>query len=295
MEKKIKIHKIAAYAVESMLYEVTATPKPGLVDRDNNGAHHDMDYFTFMSSAAALHDTFDEMTVLGMECSDRLAAGLLPHLREVGKRAEEQMFLFTHGVNTHKGMIFSLGVLCGCAGYLMGRRPEGKLSGVEICMKAGEMCHGICEKDFANLDQKKQLTKGEQMYQNYGYKGVRGVAESGYEIVRTISLPVYTELRGSHIPPNDALVHTLLYLIKNTEDTNIVSRHDRETALYAKEYASKVLREGGMLSEKGRYMTHQMDDDFIERYISPGGCADLLAVTHFLYRINQDEIQIKSK
>ena len=42
-----------------------------------------------------------------------------------------------------------------------------------------------------------------------------------------------------------------------------------------------------MLSEKGRHMTYQMDDDFIDRYISPGGCADLLAVTHFLYKINQ--------
>lgn len=287
--RKAKIQKIAAYAVESLLYEVTATPKPGLVDRGNKGAHHDMDYFTFMSSAAALHDTFDEMTALGMEYSSCSSARLLPALRETGKRAEEQMFLFTKGVNTHKGMIFSLGLLCGCAGYLMGQRPEQKLSGEAICVAAGELCRGICETDFARLDRKKQLTKGEQMYLNYGYKGVRGVAESGYEIVRTVSLPVYTCLRSSNIPVNDALVHTLLYLIKNTEDTNIVARHDRQTALYAKAYAKKALEEGGMLSDKGRCRVAQMDHDFIDRYISPGGCADLLAVTHFLYTINRAE------
>lgn len=285
-EKNLQVKKIAAYAVEGMLYEVTATPKPGLVDRDNNGAHHDMDYFTFMSSAAALHDTFDIMTELGVNYTNRPIKELLPELREAGKRAEEQMFLFTDGVNTHKGMIFSLGILCGCAGYLLGKEENEKLSSDKICALAGEMCQGICKKDFAKLSQKKQLTKGELMYQNYGYKGVRGVAESGYQIVREVSLPVYTILRQTEISVNDALVHTLLYLIKNTEDTNIVSRHDREAALYAKEYAKKVLKEGGMLSEKGRYLTHQMDDDFIDRYISPGGCADLLAVTHFLYRIN---------
>ena len=52
MDQAEKQNKIAAFAVEGMLYEVTATPKPGLVDRANNGAHYDMDYFTFMSSAA---------------------------------------------------------------------------------------------------------------------------------------------------------------------------------------------------------------------------------------------------
>ncbi len=285
---KTNVQKIASYAVESMLYEVTATPKPGLVDRSNNGAHHDMDYFTFMSSTAALHDSFDEMICLGMEYSGIPVSSLLTPLREAGKHAEEHMFLFTEGVNTHKGMIFSLGILCGCAGYILGEKAGNGLSAETICLTAARLCQGICEKDFTGLAQKEQLTKGEQMYQDYGYKGVRGVAESGYEIVRTISLPVYTSLCDSGIPINDALVHTLLYLIKNTEDTNIVSRHNIETALYAREYAGRVLAEGGMLSEKGRQMTYQMDRDFIDLYISPGGCADLLAVTHFLYRINTD-------
>lgn len=285
---KTNIQKIGSYAVESMLYEVTATPKPGLVDRSNNGAHHDMDYFTFMSSAAALHDIFDEMICLGMEYSSRPVSGLLTPLREAGKRGEEHMFLFTEGVNTHKGMIFSIGILCGCTGYLMGQNADQSLSAEKICLTAGQMCQGICEKDFAGITWRNKLTKGEQIYKNHGYKGARGTAESGYELVRRVSLPVYTSLRDSNISVNDALVHTLLYLIRNTEDTNIVSRHNIETALYAREYAGKVLAEGGMLSEKGRHMTYQMDRDFIDLYISPGGCADLLAVTHFLYRINKD-------
>ena len=287
MEQKKKVERIAAYAVESMLYEVAATPKPGLVDRNNQGAHYDMDYFTFMASAAALHDTFDLMLKAGMEHGTMDVEGLLPVLREIGKETEEKMFLFTNGVNTHKGMIFSLGILSGCAGWILGEQEKKKLSAEEICLTAERMCSGLCERDFAGLEQKKELTKGEQMYLKYGYRGVRGVAESGYEVIRKVSLPVYTVLRKSNIPLNDALVHTLLYLIKNTEDTNIVSRHDRKTAQYAREYATKVLAAGGMLSQKGRYGTWLMDDDFIERYISPGGCADLLAATHFLYCINE--------
>lgn len=116
-------NKIATFAVEGMLYEVTATPKPGLVDRANNGAHYDMDYFTFMSSAAALYMAFDEMIKEGARSGEQQEdiRKLLAPLREIGKRAENRMFAFTDGVNTHKGMIFSLGILCGCAGWLTGR------------------------------------------------------------------------------------------------------------------------------------------------------------------------------
>ena len=62
---EIILNKISSLAMEGILFEVSATPKPGLVDRNNAGAHKDMDYFTFMSSAAALHDTFDIFVRLG--------------------------------------------------------------------------------------------------------------------------------------------------------------------------------------------------------------------------------------
>ncbi len=288
MDQAEKQNKMAAFAVEGMLYEVTATPKPGLVDRVNNGAHYDMDYFTFMSSAAALHTTFDEMVSAGVKSGEQNEniRELLPALREIGKQAEDGMFAFTDGVNTHKGMIFSLGVLCGCAGWLIGRNE--KLSPERICECAREMCRGLCEQDFAHLKEKKVLSKGERMYLRYGYKGVRGVAESGYQIVRRVSLPVYTRLRESGVSINEALVHTLLYLIKDTKDTNIVSRHDRKTAVYASKYAAFVLKAGGMGTRKGRAAVKRMDRDFIKKYISPGGCADLLAVTHFLYCVNEE-------
>lgn len=285
--KEQLIDKIASAAMEAMLYEVSATPKPGLVDRNNCGAHYDMDYFTFMSSAASLHASFDEMVRVGMEYRDTPVKELLAPLRECGMKAEERMFSFTKGVNTHKGMIFTLGLLCGCAGWYLGK---GNYSWDKLCILVSEMCEGICAKEYKNLAEKKNLTKGERMYLNYGLTGVRGEVESGYKTVRTISLPVYAELRDEGIPVNEALVQTLLHLIAKTADTNIVSRHNIETAEYAKKYAKKVLTAGGIFTTEGKKLLNKMDQDFIEYYISPGGCADLLAVTHFLYSLKEKEI-----
>lgn len=281
------LNKIASFAVESMLYEVSAMPKPGLVDCNNSGAHYDMDYFTFMSSAASLHDSFDEFVRIGWEYRHRPIEEVFPYLREAGKKAEFRMFSFTGGINTHKGMIFTLGILCGCAGWMFGKKP---LTFENLSECSAAMCQGICEKEYSGLEQKTELTKGERMYLEYGCTGVRGEVEKGYQTIKQFSLPYYTQLRQAQVNTNDALVQTLLHLIADTWDTNILSRHDMDTMKYCQRYAQKVLDLGGILTEAGKAAIIKMDQDFIERYISPGGCADLLAVTHFVYSLEYAEI-----
>lgn len=281
------LNKIASLAVEGMLYEVSATPKPGLVDRSNSGAHKDMDYFTFLSSAAALHDAFDVFVRTGWQYRNSSLGNLLEALREAGKKAEFQMFSFTHGVNTHKGMIFTLGILCGCAGWLLGKKP---LTFEHLSACSAEMCKGICENDYAGLEKKEHLTKGERMYLEYGCTGVRGEVENGYPTIRNYSLPYYTELKETGVSNNDALVQTLLYLIAETCDTNILSRHDKAMLEHCQVYAKKVLNLGGIFTDKGKQELLKMDEDFIENYASPGGCADLLAVTHFVYSLEHAEV-----
>lgn len=278
---------IASFAVEGMLFEVSATPKPGLVDRNNSGAHHDMDYFTFMSSAAALHDSFDEFVKIGWKYRNKSIRDLLLPLRKAGIEAENRMFSFTQDVNTHKGMIFTLGILCGCAGWLVNKEP---LTFENLSALSMKLCRGMCEKEYSLLEQKAELTKGECMYLKYGCTGARGEVESGYQTIKRISLPVYTELRDDDVNINDALVQTLLHLIAKTCDTNILSRHDMETVIYGQNYAKKVLELGGIHSKKGRMEIQRMDEDFIKRYMSPGGCADLLAITHFAYCMENSEL-----
>ena len=125
------------------------------------------------------------------------------------------------------------------------------------------------------------------MYLKYGVKGVRGEVESGYLTVRTISLPIYRKLRDAHCELNTALVQTLLHLIAGTADTNILSRHGIEAAEFARSAAEEVLKKGGVLTEEGMKAVRELDQIFIKQDISPGGCADLLAVTHYLYKVSQ--------
>jgi triphosphoribosyl-dephospho-CoA synthase len=274
-----KLERIAALALEAMLFEVSATPKPGLVDRANNGAHHDMDFFTFMASAAALHTCFDRLANAGYAHRNEPVGQMLPILRSIGGEEERKMFSFTHGVNTHKGMIFSLGLLSAVAGWAL---DKPSCSAENLCALTGEMCRGICD-EFRDVRSKENLTKGERVFLAYGILGARGEVEGGYQSVIVHSLPLYRALRSTCKELNVCLVQTLLCLVAHTMDSNIVSRHDLPAAEYAQEAAKEVLAKGGFFTQEGRNATYALDEDFTERNISPGGCADLLAVTHFLY------------
>ncbi len=289
MQKEM-IDRIGACAVQAMLYEVSATPKPGLVDRANNGAHHDMDFFTFMSSAAALRSSFDRFARQGTLYASEPIGQLLPYLQKAGRQAEQQMFALTGGVNTHKGMIFSLGLLCGAAGWLAGR--GGALTAESLCETVAALCVGVTEAAYRDLRPEAlsagaPLTKGEAMYLKYGVTGVRGEAESGFLTVREVSLPVYRALREEGRSINAVLVGTLLALLAKNQDTNILGRHDMATLRYVQQEAGAILALGSVRTEAGQQAIETMDADFVERYISPGGSADLVAVTHFLYEMEQ--------
>lgn len=300
--------KIGETAVEAMLYEAAATPKPGLVDRNNSGAHADMDFFTFMSSVSALRFIFDEMAEAGFNAAlaalkdkkDNKPDIILPELRKIGLKAEKLMLNSTHGVNTHRGEIFSLGLLSGCAGWLIG---ENKYQGEDFNNKINKIldiialvCKGLCDRDFANIENKLKnkikLNHGESVYLKYGCTGIRGEAESGYLTVKNISLPVFKDLINKNFSVNDALVTTLINLIANTNDTNILARHDMQTLEYSRNYAAKVLdfinfeiKKHGALTPLAKRKIELMDEDFIKKNISPGGCSDLLAVTYFLFKL----------
>ena len=284
MQKRM-IDRIGACAVEAMLYEVSATPKPGLVDRANNGAHHDMDFFTFMSSAAALRGSFDAFARIGVQHQAGPLHEMLPALQQAGRTAEQQMFALTQGVNTHKGMIFSLGMLAGAAGRLAAQGET--LTAEKLCRTVAALCTGITAAAYAGIREQGQLTKGEAMYLKYGVTGVRGEVENGFPTVRRTGLPVCRELREKGLAINDVLVGTLIALMAENQDTNILGRHDLETLQAVQQAAKDVLALGSVGTEAGRRAICRMDEEFIERYISPGGSADLVAATHFLYEMER--------
>lgn len=283
--QKLSPELIGRLALEAMLLEVSATPKPGLVDRNNSGAHKDMNFFTFMKSAASLAKSFTEFSQEGFTggANKIPPAEVFQAVREIGVVAEKRMFTATGGINTHKGEIFSLGLLSACAGYIAG--SEREVTADETMTLAGEMCAGICERDFAGVRDKNpaMLTKGERVYLTHGITGIRGEAEAGYPSVRAAGLPALREYISRGMNLNDAMSMTLIHIMAHAHDTNIISRHDVKTADEVMTLARGMIESGFGIEDIRR-----LDGEFIAGWISPGGAGDLLAVTYFLHSLEQN-------
>lgn len=263
-----------------MIKEVRTTPKPGLVDLRNNGSHKDMTPETFERSAISLLDYFKECFIIGNRYNGGDYEELFFELRSAGVDAERVMYQATGGVNTHKGVIFSFGIICGALGYLW--TPERPIPETEAILEVAGM---IARQSItADLENPKGNTAGERIYISEGVTGIRGEASSGFKSVYAISLPVYRKLLNEGLSENEAGAIALLYLIANIDDTAIFNRGGIEGLYFAKEQAQSLLKK-----EKKPTMTsiETLDDTFIQKNLSAGGAADLLALTYFLYEIEK--------
>ena len=268
-------------AVKSLLEEVHTTPKPGLVDCRNNGSHKDMDVHLFIKSANALRPYFEESFSIGKETSSRSHDEAFTLLRNAGITAEQTMYDITCGVNTHKGAIYSMGILCASIGRLWS--PETPTSTVsDICLESSKFTKKAIKKGFEQIG---LTSAGGRLYREYGLTGIRGEVASGFSSVLKFGLPNYESLRKNGYSQNDAGVITLLHYIANVEDTNIYHRGGIIGANYAKQATKNLLKENTELTKK---QIETLDDDFIKQNLSPGGCADLLAITYFLHTINHN-------
>lgn len=333
----------------SLIDEVSATPKPGLVDRSDSGAHRDMDLQTFLDSTFAIVPFIRDMAKEGCSYKSNDPKKLFSSIRPIGILAEQSMFHATRGVNTHKGIIFSMGLAAAAAGFLFGRKREGtgRLDGrreniafpgdpqrknavflvgqqlkdttfpdgkrqkaagfclspesVLTCCRA--MCSEALERDFTTIS--KPRTHGEQLYLTYGCRGIRGEAAAGFPSVREVGLPALgqaltdtgcrdrIDLDCSDQTWNTVCLQVLLHLMAEVEDSNILYRSDCASLLYVKEQAARTLELGGSMTGEGMEALRSLNRDFIRRNLSPGGCADLLSLTLFLWRLKHTDFDIK--
>jgi triphosphoribosyl-dephospho-CoA synthase len=269
---------IAEHAAQALITELLLTPKPGLVDMRNSGAHHDMNMQTFLMSTRAVAEWFPRFVEIGHESARIPASAVLPVLRVAGVRCEKAMFDATGGINTHKGAIFSLGLLCAAASRVLGMGTE--LNRERICAEVASVCVGLVDRELNGTQIAR--TAGERMFKLYGLSGARGEAVSGFETVRTVALPLYDHLRSESVCEDLALLQVLLQLLAVNNDTNLVSRGGLAGLQYVHHHARKLLREGGVLVPGGLRKMAAFDDKLIACHLSPGGTADLLAVTWFL-------------
>lgn len=241
--------KIGRICHQALLKEAHCTPKPGLVDEKNNGSHKDMNIELFDKSADCLAGYFVECSLFGLQ------GKTFSELRQLGLSAEKIMFNTTGGINTHQGAIFSLGLLSYACGKTLSCNP------VEICA------------EIRNLTQ--DLVKEKN-------SGARKYAAEGFSVVTDYSLPLYMELKKKY-DENKALCLTLLGLISKVEDSNILRRSNNITLEEARNKAIETLKS---VKETGDFSpVEQLDSWFISKNISPGGSADLLALTYALSEI----------
>ena len=173
----------------------------------------------------------------------------------MGLACEQAMYAATNGVNTHKGGIFALGLLCFAAGRVK------NVSAESLCCEVSNICRGLVSRELAARSG--QATAGERQFKQYGLTGARGEAESGFATARK-ALAQWNGL---------SLHGLLLRLMAVNQDSNLVSRGGMEGLRYVQGYARELLDNGW-----DREALSRMDNALIERNLSPGGSADLLSV-----------------
>lgn len=267
---------IAHLATQALQAEIDTTPKPGLVDKDNNGAHRDMDYALMQRSIDTLHPYFVKLALLGF--ADTLPTHTA--IRDIGIEAERAMLSATNGVNTHKGALFSMGLAVVAAAHeerkiaaneeqILKERNGGEdvLVSLQTTIKA--LAASFPDTSGTHGSKAKLLSKG-----TTAIKGALDNAREGYEMLFAEWLPFYIERRKER--DAHTLHKTLLRIMCDLDDTNVIYRTDLATAEEVKQEARALLDNFSEAALK------DMDRRYTARNISPGGAADMLSLTIFI-------------
>jgi triphosphoribosyl-dephospho-CoA synthase len=271
--------RVGRLAHRALLREALLTPKPGLVDRDNSGAHPDMNVMTFVASARAIAPWMAEFFLAGVCGEDLPPRAALARLRPLGVACERAMLAATGGANTHKGAIFAFGLALGAAGRLFARGEA--LDCAAVCAEVAAMCQNLVAHEMAGP--RAEDSAGVRAFRAYGFAGARGEAARGYPLVRLVALPAYERALAEGAGRDEALLIALLHLLERASDTNLLSRGGMEAVLYVRARATEFLRAGSGLDLKARLS--ELDRDFVARNLSPGGSADLLSLMWFFHRL----------
>jgi len=279
LEKKTEklAYEASQLCLKAMISEVSTFPSFGLVSPISSGAHKDMDYYTFLNSALAITPYLKEMFKIGY--SYHHPKYIFEAVRNIGKTCEEKMFEATNNINTHKGMIFLMGISISAIGKAL--YDDKEFSEIKDIIKL--MVKDILD-DFKGLDKKKNLTHGEKLYLEYGFTGIRGQVQDGLSVLFDNIIAKY---ENSNLKENDLYTQILIDLMSKVEDSTIVYRHNINTLRKVQEDAKALLKIGGIYTKEGNERAKDLEEIYIKENISPGGCADLLAISILLFSVKK--------
>jgi triphosphoribosyl-dephospho-CoA synthase len=253
--------------------ELALSPKPGLVTLADSGSHDDMDAHTFMRSLFALRGYFVRIAGLG-------AAGApFEQLERCGIEAEARMLAATGGINTHRGAIFTLGLVCASAGAVSrsGRSPTPSLLRLTMLEQWGGA--------LAARAGRASTLPGGIAARRYGLRSASAEAALGFPVLFETALPAMQVRAARGLARQQVLLDTLFHVIAVMDDSNLAHRGGLEGLRHAQNAAREFLRAGGAARPDGIAAAVGIGRDFVGRRLSPGGAADTLAAACLIQRI----------
>ncbi|GAB3661349.1 triphosphoribosyl-dephospho-CoA synthase MdcB [Ramlibacter alkalitolerans] len=263
------VRGIGRLATLALYHELSLAPKPGLVSFVDNGSHEDMDAATFMRSLFGLRSYFPAIAQAGAEGAS------FPELERLGREAEERMLAATGGINTHRGAIFALGLLCAATGRLAARAAVLEPEAVRACLD--EEWGDALRARAARAAAAPAASKGQRAARAHGLRSAGDEAAAGFPVLFSTTLPAMRAARSAGACGTAALVQGLFATLATLDDTNLVHRGGIEGLRFAQAQAQDFLAAGGVLRRGWRTSAQEVHGRFVARRLSPGGAADVIA------------------
>lgn len=268
----------ARVALRALYRELCLYPKPGLVSKVDTGSHDDMTAEVFVRSLFSLRHYFAAIYLAGANNAS------FAELSRLGIEAERRMLRATRGVNTHRGAIFNLGLLCAAAGRRDAERDVQERHADLASIVIEHWASGIKSADSNTASN----SNGGRACRAYAVGGARGEAAAGFPHVFKVGLPALQAARRAGACESSAAAQAFFAIMASLEDTNLLHRGGADGLAYARDAAASFIADGGVLSSGWRERAALIHRNFVRRRSSPGGSADLLAATLFIDGLDCD-------
>jgi triphosphoribosyl-dephospho-CoA synthase len=260
--------------VLSLYDELSLAPKPGLVTLTDRGSHDDMDAYTFMRSLLSLRHYFVQITKAGLE-----GAGFAM-LERLGMQAEACMLAATGGVNTHRGAIFMLGLLCASAGVVVNERGR-----VTHPAQLSDALRRHWGQALARRSQRAPTLPGGIAAQRHGLRSASQEAALAFPVLFETAVPALTTALARGLTPQQARLDTLFHIMAVLDDSNLAHRGGLPGLRYAQHTARQFLDGGGAAGPEGLRKAVSIARAFVAQRLSPGGAADTLSAACWITRV----------